>query len=278
MTKFQEKAVTIQQPPVGASKPSPRFEKDSFESAIWNYGYEVIHEKALRCPCKSKGGGFSSKCVNCGGTGWVFINPSQTRAILHSMNADTEFKEWSEEHRGMVNISVRDSELLSYMDRLTVVDGEAYFSEVLFLKQAASSQLFTMTSYNVKEPWYVALYEDDDLKLLQLEENIDYTYENNFIYFDSKFADRYASVNGDLSVTVRYKHAPQFYVIDLKRELMNTNIVRNGREASILMPVSAVGRRGHYILDAENLSGTRLLDNSFKEKCGDTQKQGDELC
>jgi hypothetical protein len=277
MSDQNTKKVVIKQPPASAKRPSPRFDKSKFQSSIWNMGYRVIHEKALQCPCKGRGTNHQSSCKNCGGTGWTFINPTSTRAILHSMNLDTKFKEWSKENLGMVNISMEDAEELSYMDRITVRDAEATFNEVVHLEKI-NNTLFAMFSYNVKEVWYAGLFRDTESKYTQLVKDEDYTVDNHVVYFDDKWIAEFDAAGGDLSVTVRYRHAPQFYVLDLKREVMVTNIVSDdGGESQVAMPISAVGRRGHYVLDAENLSNTRVLDNSFIDYCGNTVKQKDKL-
>ncbi len=258
--------IVSQTPPNLGSSPNIEFRKNDFEQAIWLKGYTVIHEKALKCPCKSKNSDQQSNCKNCGGSAWIYINPTETKAILHSMNRSTEFKEWSEEDIGKVNISMMDKDNLSYMDRLTLIDGKAVFGQALHFKEA-DGVLFTYTAYNIKEITYIGLFIDVNSKLQRLVIGEDYTYENNTIYLNSKYTSTFNASNKDISISVRYVHAPQFYVIDLGREMMNTQIKKEGRQESISMPISAIGRRGHYILDKENLSGTRLVDNSFIDEC-----------
>jgi len=259
----QTTPISIRQTPSLVGAPSIDFRKNDFEAAIHLKGYDVIHETALQCPCKGKNSNQLSDCKNCGGVGWVYINPVKTRAILHSMNMETQYKEWSKENRGTVSISVRDVERLSYMDRLSVLDGEAIFGEVLHFNRSESDVLFAFTSYNLKSILYAGLFIEADEKLQRLIETEDFTFENNIIYLDSKYLSLFEEKDGDLSITLRYIHAPQYYVIDLVREVMVTIIKEKGQDKSVSLPVSAVGRRGHYVLDAENLSKTRLLDNSY---------------
>jgi hypothetical protein len=66
-----------------------------------------------------------------------------------------------------------------------------------------------------------------------------------------------------MSLTIRYVHAPQYYVLDMGREVMNSFVQIRGEESNVSLPVSAVGRRSHYILDAEKFGGGRIIDNSF---------------
>ena len=251
--------VIIAQTPANINKPAPEFRKNDFEVAIFQKGYKVIHEQSLQCPCKSEATNQQSNCQNCGGTGWGFINATETKTILHSMNMSTKYKEWSQENSGLVNITVRDSEYLSFMDRITVVDGNSVFGEVKHFKKK-NNVLFTYTSYNIKEILYIALFKGVSVKYQRLTETQDYTFEDNAIILNNKFL---VAGEQDLSITVRYKHSPQYHVVDLTRDLMNSSITEGGKEKIITLPISAVGRQSHFVLTAENLSGTRLLDNSF---------------
>lgn len=266
MTK-QSTPIIQQTPPDLSGAPTIEFRKNDFEQAIWEKGYRVIHEKTLKCPCRSKHSNQQSNCQNCGGSGWIFINPTETRMILHSMNRDTEWKEWSEESKGTVHVSAMDKEGLSYMDRITLLDGKGSFSQALHFKEK-DGVLFAFTAYLIKEVDYLGLFVDTSTKLTKLEKDTDFTFERNILYLDPKYTSTFnAAGNNGLSVTIRYTHPPQFYVLDLMREVMTTKVKNKGADTFINMPVSAMARRGHYILDGENLSETRLVDNSYDASC-----------
>jgi hypothetical protein len=250
------KRIVLTTPPANIERPNANFVKNDFEILIWNKGYDVVLEKSVKCPCKSKGGGHQSNCRNCGGTGWAFINPIQTRMILHSMNISTEYKEWSEENMGTVSISCMDREELSFMDRITVLNGNAIFSEVLYLRDY-DTNLFYFSTYNIKKILYIALFEGENQPYRRLEED-EYTFENNIITLSDSF-----EYDEQMSLTIRYVHAPQYYVLDMGREVMNSFVQIRGEESNVSLPVSAVGRRSHYILDAEKFGGGRIIDNSF---------------
>ena len=255
-----------QTPPSQTGAPNVEFRRSDFEQAIWDKGYRVVHEKALKCPCKSKNGNQQSSCKNCGGSGWIFINPVETRMILHSMNRDTQFKEWSEETMGKVNISSMSKDEISYMDRITLLDGKGSFSQALHFKEK-DGILFAFTAYLIKEVEYLGLFIDTDSKLMKLEKDVDFTFDRNILYLDSKYTSTFTAAGNDLSVSIRYTHSPQFYILDLMREVMTTKVKDKGKDSYIHMPISAVARRGHYILDGENLSETRLVDNSYDTTC-----------
>lgn len=238
-------------------------DKAEFERLIDQKGGDVIFEKALECPCKSKSTNQQSDCKNCGGTGWVFINPVQTRMILTAINIVTDFKPWSEEMRGTINITCKAEEQLSAMDKITVLNGEAIFNEVLFFKKKGE-EIFCYTTYPVKEILYVGMFVASDEPLLRLIEETDFTIEGStfkLTNFDLLGSDINAE---DTSFTIRYKHAPEFHVIEMRRETMQTFEWR-GTERLQNMPVSAIARRAHYQLKANNLLGDRLIDNSYTE-------------
>ena len=261
------KTVIKQTPPVGIHQPSADFIKTQFDILIEQKGYRVIIEKALQCPCKSKSVNQSSKCKNCGGSGWCFINPILTRVVLSSMNNNTEYKQWSQENKGTVNISARDVDRFGFMDKITLIDAIGTFTEVRHMSyEPVSNQIFAYTSYNLKEIEYVGLFKSDNEKYQRLELNSDYTFKANVLYLDNKFKSIYDDLNnnGDtISVVVRYKHPPQYFVIDLTRDVMMSWDRTGKKETLIELPVSGIGRRAHYVIDAENLSQTRLLDNSY---------------
>lgn len=239
--------------------------KQEFDTLIGQKGRDVQLETALQCPCKSESTNQQSNCKNCGGTGWVFINPRQVRMVLTAINAVTEFRPWSEELRGTVNITSHVEDELSIMDRITALDGESIHSEVLFLKQL-DDQIFTYTTYDIKEISYIALFKSISQPLQRLVKDTDYTIENNIIKFETSLTLPFNEVEQN-NITIRYKHAPQFHVIEMKRDTMQT-FKWEGNEVNQNMPISAIARRSHYQLTAQNLAGDRLIDNSFTEhKC-----------
>ena len=262
------KIVTISSPPDNVDSTQVDFILNDFEKLIWQKGYSVLHESALKCPCKSKNSGQQSNCKNCGGSGWAFINAVETRMVIHSMNLTTQFKEWSEESIGTASVTCMDREKLSFMDKITVVDGKTIFGEVLFLKQL-NTNLFFYTTYDIKEIQYIALFDTVTSKYTNLFYNTDFTYTKNKIILNPVKWTSLIPIDGDLSIIVRYVHSPVFLIIDLQRNTMVSDVKILGVESPEQFPIHAVGRRLHYVLDQENYSGTRILDNSYDYKFTD---------
>lgn len=265
------KDIIVQKTPPGTNHFSSNFDKEGFETAIWQKGYNVIHEKALKCPCKSKNSNQQSDCKNCGGTGWIFINPTETRMIIHSMNRSTKFKDWTEENLGTVSISAMIRDELSYMDRVVITDSKAFFSEVIYPKKMSDSNtMFAFTTYKIKAFFYVGLFVNVDSALTKLVEDTDYTFDGNKFYLNESF---FTDENQDTSITIRYSHAPEYHVLDLPRESMQSFSNGGGKQEELLdLPISAVAKRAHYILDMENIANSRLVDNSFFDHCEDEIK------
>jgi len=242
--------------------PRVDFNQEDFDTLITQKGNEVIIETALQCACKSSKTNQQSNCKNCGGTGWFFINPRETRIVVQAMDVINKLQPWSEEARGTLKISARKLEELAYMDKITVLNGEARFQETLHMKKKGGV-LFAYTAYPVKSFSYVGLFTGINSVYTRLVEGTDYTIEDNIF----KLAASYVQPGEqDISITVRYIHAPIFYMVEMTRETMQTFEWKSG-ERLLHMPQAGIARRAHYVLTAPNLAGDRLLDNSYDVGC-----------
>lgn len=257
--------VTPTPAPVGKDSPQANLIKGKFDTLIWQQGYDVIKESAIKCPCKSENTNQQSNCKNCGGVGWIFLNAKKTKMIMHSMNLNTKFKEWSEQNMGTASISCLAEDELSFMDRITTLDGNAIFSEVLFVRERDDVYFFN-TIYNIKEVLYIGLFISTGEVLKPLIYGTDFTYSENKIIFltASEYIDPLVTEQ-DISIALRYKHAPQFHVIDIPRETVATfNKINGDEEGAFNLPIHAIGRRSHYVLDAQNFDNTRVLNNNHE--------------
>ena len=244
--------------------PRADLDKDDFERIISQKGRSVIFEKALECPCKSRSSNHQSNCKNCGGSGWIFINPKRTRMIITGLAIVSDVKAWSEESRGTVNISCSDTENLTYMDKLTIEDGNAIYQEVVSLKRSGGD-VFAFTAYPIKSLLYSGLFVDVNTPLTKLQ-NSDITIDTaNFNSTLIKLDPDLVTGNNDISITLRYKHAPIYHVLEMRRETMQSFTFEFLNEKNQNFPLSAIGRRAHYMTKQIALNGDTLLDNSFDE-------------
>ena len=201
-----------------------------FDALVDNKGYEVIWERAIPCPC-SKRVQHQSTCRNCGGSGWVFINPTRIKAVCQSLNKNTRYKDWSVEMLGTAAITVKSMFHLNFMDKITIENSISPQSEVLIARE-----------------WNGQLYAF-----------IDYTFElNRIVFFPS------SCVREGSSVSVTYEHKVQYNIIDLNHDIRNTFILDNkSRENNTNMPIAAIMRRVHNVIDAPNLTDDNLVNNSY---------------
>lgn len=245
--------------------------KRTFDGTVWRQGYDLLVDHALKCPCKTKGmNNHLSNCRNCGSTGWVFYNRTKLRGIVYSMNWENAYKEWSEENLGNVYITVRDEDKLSFMDRVTVVDAETIHKQILY-PFAFKGKCIAFTTYSIKSVKDIFLFQGPLQPLRRLIVGTDYTIgsgdstdtcnglTDNIIVF-SEDIRRAAALEPDIHVTIVYIHPPQYHITHLIRDAM-ASVQLSGK--TVRMPISAVGRRSHYVLDAENYNGDRLFDNSY---------------
>lgn len=278
------KPISLQKEPEYANTPQVFFNKKEIDSFLHKAGYNVFHEKALECPCKfSKENGFKplSSCLNCGGVGWVFLNKVETKGIIHSMNKDTKFKEWSRENTGTASLTLRDIDRPSVMDRITVIDGTSEYHETVFLKQSGN-RIYFYTSYRIKEILFMFLFVNSETKLTILNNGTDYEYESipeceggkgiggfgNKVTLSESLSSQIIDSGMQRGVSLRYTHQPQYNVVDIPRDTM-VAVVKddNNRTINVEMPIHAIMRKSHYILDAREIGGSIVFDNSIPKGC-----------
>lgn len=251
------KQINIAPPPELQGIPRVDFMTPDFDALIWNKGYSVIIEKAISCPCGKRTKEYQTACKNCQGTGWVFINPVETKAVLQSINKSTRYKEWSVELVGTVSVTVENRFQLSYMDKLVVTGASILEVENVLVKKHGT-QLYSTTIYPMLKVDYIFLFKSVNEKLVPLVLGTDYTIsQNKLLYLGSGVKE------GD-SVSLRYSHFLQYNVIDLNHDVRNSTYQDDKlKETQNPLPISAIARKTHYIMDALNFEGTNIFDNSI---------------
>lgn len=232
------------------------FEVNRYEEIIAQKGVDVQIEKSLLCPCKVKSSSNLSNCKNCGGSGWIFATPTITRLIVQSINLNTDYKAWSEELKGTIKVSSSATEELSFMDKLTLLNAESIFSEIIYLDGANQEQNSVTLGYSPKQIICAAKFDSTTTPLTFLTKDIDYTIVNNIFTLISYRDEK------DISITLRYKHAPVYYILDFNRENMQTFVLKDKEEISN-MPTFAIAKRAHYVLNMQNSTNNRLLLNPW---------------
>jgi len=260
------KGIIVQTPPNTEGKPEVNLVKSDFDAAIEQKGYDVYHDHAIKCPCSSRDGvAAQSNCKNCGGGGWFYVNRTQTRMIVQSMNVTTQYREWSEERIGTSSITARAEDRLSFMDRIILLDSESDYSQVIFLKkQPTSNKLYGVLRYQPIYTYSVFMYKSIHEKHILLVEGEDYIIEDRMI----KTLDLEEGDVSEPTISIRYRHNVEYTIVDLQRDVMVQREKEKCTGATVpaQFPIYAVGRKSHYLLDSDNFQGTKLLDNSFKRE------------
>lgn len=248
--------VVIQQAPNQISTGRVDLDANKFDNAVYEKGYPVTWESALKCPCKLDGRGHLPTCINCGGAGWVFINPVKTKMVIQSMNISTKYAQWSVEKVGIAQITTRSVDNVGDMDRITLDESISKMSQIVRPK-LYKGKLFAFTHYPIIKIIDVFVFKADDKKLVRLKMDQYSSERNKLILNKNLFED-------DLSVTIRYQHPVQYYIVDIAREVRETHILDLSKENLTKLPVSAVGRRCHHVLRPEEYDLTQTVDNSYE--------------
>lgn len=253
-----KKSILVSTNLANPKEPSPEFRKDAFDTAVWNKGYPIVAEKALRCPCHQKGGNLAS-CQNCFGTGYFYINATKFNALITSVNRNDQYKTWTDALLGTVAVTVTDDNKpnLGYYDRLTIQKEYSYFSELCEIRQIGDV-FFIFTTYSPIDIYSVYIFVQNNEKLTRIN------YEKNP-------NNKYSIILPDLTtqsvsgvVSIYYKHEIEYHVLDYPHEVrMSWNKdKKTGKAFKIELPIQAIARRTHFIISEKpDYDGTGVILN-----------------
>lgn len=257
--------------------PRVDFVKSEFDNLIEQKGRTVLFEKSIQCPCKSDAVNQQANCKNCGGSGWLFINPKRIRMIAHSLDTkSTNYAPWSQEIIGTITFTCHEEHNPTFMDKLIFPDAEGVFNEVLDVQGLGDGTFFAFTTYAVKKVEYIARYISPTTALQRLVEGVDYSIDSNnkqLITFNSELLE-----DDQETITIRYVHPPTYHVLDMMRESMESFKYASGQEILMRLPVHGVARRAEYMIDRENYSGSRLIDNSYDDSGDNCDNEDNIVC
>lgn len=248
--------------------PRVSFEGDKFDTLIYEHGYKIRIEDAIACPCKTTGNGHLSSCQNCLGLGWVFINPYETRALITSINKNTQYKYWSPELTGTVSVTLmaKDNDKLSQMDKVTILGKTSHISEVLKLRTTTTNNVdedFVFLSYRPIEILSVHLFNGATNKLIKLTPSQYSINSANPYVLDLSDTIVYPT-NYNRSISVYYSYEVQYNVVDLPHD-MRASVKKNdyGQNEDFNLPIQAIARLAHLALGTiPNRDGTGLQNNN----------------
>jgi len=241
------------------------FNREDFDEALWENGYDVTLEEAIACPCKGTSADAKVTCSNCLGTGWFFVNPINTKAFITSINKSTKYKDWSPEFVGTMAMTFMNVNRLSFMDKVTLNKNFGMMSELMTAHHNTNVTYgkFVFSTYAMMEVRSVFVFKSDGELLVKLD-STDYRISptNNYV-LDIKVGNLPLAFNGKVSVS--YKHKATYNVIDIPHDLRITKEYNNnGKRTTEEMPVQAIARKAQYELGkATNYEGDNINNNSY---------------
>lgn len=249
-------------PPPGllGAATAPLFQKDSFDEIIFLKGYDIIKSSAIECPCKGKSGSPKTTCQNCLGLGWFFTDHVETKAIISSANKNTKYQQWSPELTGMVNVTVRNEERFSFMDKITFKSRTSILSEVKPIIDTGT-QKFIFASYGVRTIKDIYIFNSDGVKLTKLLTSQYNIKSNNALVIELTGVSYPIPFNG--AASIYYEHDLSFNILDLPHDFRSAFIIDDdGKSREYFLPVQGIARRSHLVLGINtNYAGNNLLPN-----------------
>lgn len=261
-----QKSIRQDTPPNIIGQPNPVFDENAFDASIWNHGYDIVVEKAIQCPCKDKETGKNlPTCQNCRGVGWFFINPIETKGIVTGINDTLKYKAYSPEFIGDISLTIRNNIRLSYMDRIIFKNDYSILSENKIVREFedTGTKYFIFLSYEAYQIEDVFVFQGEDKALIRLTSSQYSVNSNNGFVLDLDY-DFTTITKFSGNVGIRYKHEKQHHVVDLPHDFRRSfKIDVNGKEEKLLLPVNAICRVAHQVLDLANYDGDGIIDNSY---------------
>lgn len=245
-------------PPSIIGRPSVEFNVGEFEAIIQNKGYNVQWEETVMCPCRGENTSPLLTCKNCLGTGWVMLGLRQTKMIITSINSTTKYTVWSPERKGTVQVTALHRDKLSFMDRITIIDSETIDSEILYLSSKDSEgKRYAYTVYRMNSVINIFGFSSPTSPLIPLTPGVDFEF-NGYIF---TLIENSKTQNMGI-VSIRYRHYPQYFVIDIPHDIRSSNIRDyNGTERKINLPINAIAAKASYVIDRPGLVNQNI-DNT----------------
>lgn len=247
----------------------PRMGFDDFAQAIKDKGYLVEITKAMTCPCQDPATGNAlSDCMNCGGTGYFFVEKKESKVVIQSLNLTKKFNEWTENNIGTVEIICLPQDKMAYMDKVIMKEVTSeYYQKAVVKYNKQLQKYFCVLNYAALEVdnLYLFLSSNEPLKLVS---ELDYEISKNGILFKGEILNTLEAnknIEKVSTVAIRYKHNPTFHIFDINREsiIMPDISKTDGR---FEFPANYLAKRANFIFDAPNLFSDRLFDNTNKNK------------
>lgn len=254
----------VQTPPSLSSQVKGNiFIPDDFHGAIWENGIKVMHERAVACPCRDNSGSAKTNCGNCLGSGWVYVNPIETKALITSINRDTKYKDWNPEFIGTAAFTFMNVNRVSIGDRITLLERESIHSEVVeirnILDDGDNPIYFSFLTYKPKVIDSVFFFVDINSNLVKVRDG-DFGIGNS-----NPYVITYKNISSNGLASVTYQHSMVYHVLDIPHDFrISKHYDDNGKRSTVEMPVQAIARKKQFMFsEPTNFNGDNILNNSW---------------
>lgn len=258
----------ISSTPADIGNQQVHFNREKFDDLIYDKGYAAFIDRAVQCPCQSRATGKAlPDCQNCGGVGWFYIDRQSTVLWCSSISNRTKYEVWTVSNAGTVNISTRPEDKLGWMDKVILTELDSWFSQSYYLKLLTDGSYFTFLTYEPTSVFDVFIFAGSNDPLGYLTPDLFTILGNKILVPAATIAGFGISGITDYCISLRYTHNPAYYIIDINRDLVKQRvdqcfITPSLTPAKTNLPLNAIGRRAHFVLDAANFAGNNLFDNT----------------
>lgn len=252
----------VQETPADLGNPQVNWDRKKFDDFITSKGYQCEIERALKCPCANDPTGQAlTDCRNCFGTGWFFIDKQKTQLACTSMSNRTKHEVWSQVNAGMVTITARAKDKLGFMDKVTLIELESWFSQTFKLKLSKSepTKYFSFLIYKPIQVYDLYLFKNSDEPLVVIPESF-YQIDGNKILINKSLIESLGIL--EPTISIRYTHNPCYHVIDVNRDLIKQDSLNDTNIETLNYPINCIGKRAHFMYESANYNGNVPFDNT----------------
>lgn len=227
------------------------FVESDHDKLISDEGYDITFEKSIKCPCRE---GLKNKthvdCVNCKGSGWIYIDPVDTKAVITSQAKKLSYGMQGEIlNAGAISVTPLSTIIMTEYDRLTLNDSMATVSEVpLVYYDADKDRTCAKFNYPITEIEDIFRFVSYSLKLNKIKEE-DYEIDGNVLIFSEGYNE-----NGT-TISARYKYRPVYLIYDVAKHVRDIRLAKDtGGVENVIYPQLCTARLAHHLTNYEDMN------------------------
>ncbi|AYP68582.1 hypothetical protein EalM132_00070 [Exiguobacterium phage vB_EalM-132] len=115
----------------GFMVPRADFKPEAFDTLVLQKGYRVLWEQGTFCSCYQESGQPDYNCPVCSGKGYIYVNPTEIRVLVTSINGHKEQNKLGLHEAGSAYLTPTSKDNVGYRDRFLFMDFTMKYSEVL---------------------------------------------------------------------------------------------------------------------------------------------------